>query len=300
MHKGEVLLVNDEAEERATIAAALEAHDFIVAIAANGEEALRRVGSFMPDLIVSDVDMPVMDGYELCRRIRSLPRLETVPFIFISTEGKNGIDTLKGLRMGADDFVNRPIVPDEIVLRVDILLRRLRILQRLTITDEITGLHNRRYFDQRLDEEIERLRRYNRPLAVFLVDVDRFKDVNDTWGHMAGDLVLRTIGEALQAGLRRSDLVARFGGDEFAVIMPEHAREPVGQTAERLREGVAARRIRLPGGEDVCVTISIGGVWLAEDNTSPASAIIRAADAELYRAKNNGRNRVELTQAPQS
>jgi two-component system cell cycle response regulator len=294
MAHGEILLVDHDDQEIQILKAALEGEGYQVELAFDGNEALKKVEHILPDCIVSEVDLPVMDGYEFCRKLRELPRLENVPFVFISSQGKNGEDTLKGLKLGADDFVNRPVIPDEVVLRVEVILKRLQILQKLTITDEVTGLFNRRYFDQRLDEEVERLKRYNRPLAVWVIDLDKFKQVNDNFGHAAGDQVLRDVGNFIQDQLRKSDIIARYGGDEFAIIMPEHSGERIDRTGERLRQSVEDHRIDLSEGGNVGVTISMGGVWIAEKSGASSSDIIRMADSRLYEAKGKGRNCVEL------
>jgi len=293
--KAHIVIADHNAEEARVIADALGKKGYTIEVCATGEEALARILEGSPDCIISEVELPRMDGYELCAKIRAVPRLEHVPFIFISPREKNGEETIRGLRLGADDFVNRPVIPDEIILRVQVILRRLQILRTLTITDEITGLFNRRYFDQRLDEEIERLKRYNRPLALWVIDIDNFKKVNDTYGHATGDTTLEQVGNHLQRHLRRSDVLARYGGDEFAIIMPEHPEEGVPATGERLRCSVEDLSIAAPDTPPFSVTISLGGVWISEACTRSANDLIRMADSQLYAAKNNGRNRVEYT-----
>lgn len=288
-----ILIVDNKEDEITILASSLKARGYSVEVYHTAEECLERISVFTPDCIVSDVDLPVTDGYELCSRVRKMPRMETVPFIFISSHEKQAEHTIKGLKLGADDFVNRPVIPDEVLLRVDIILKRLQILRTLTITDEITGLFNRRYFDQRLDEEIERLKRYNRPIAVWVIDIDNFKQVNDSCGHTAGDAVLKQTGEHLLKYLRRSDVLARFGGDEFAIIMPEHSQPGMEATGERLRSSVEDCTFT-SGDTAVAVTISVGGVWVPDEHAASPNDIIRKADLKLYEAKKNGRNCVKI------
>jgi len=292
---GTILIVDGNEDEASLLTSSLKDKGYTVEICSTGQEGLERVFQITPDCIVCDVDLPVIDGYKLCARIREIPRLENVPFIFISSHEKNAQHTIKGLKVGADDFVNRPVMPDEILLRVDVILKRLQILRTLTITDEVTGLFNRRYFDQRLEEEIERLKRYNRPIAVWVLDIDNFKIVNDTYGHTTGDTVLQETGKNLLKTLRRSDVLARFGGDEFAIIMPEHSGEGMEPTGERLRKSI--EDLTVPCGDaNISVTISIGGIWISKDSSRSVNDVIRSADSQLYRAKQNGRNRVELSE----
>lgn len=291
--KGNVLLVDDNRDELNTIKKGLESEGYYVEAAENGKEGFAKIKEFHADIIVSDVNMPVMDGYELCEKVRGMQQFEHIPFMFISKSIDNDQDRIKGLKLGADDFVQRPILPEEIILRVNVVLKRLKILRRLTITDEVTGLKNRRYFDQRLDEEIEKLKRYGRPMGVFIIDIDNFKGINDTHGHFAGDEVLKSIGVILENSLRKSDIIARYGGDEFTMILPEHSEEAIIETAERLRKNIQDNLMHIDE-KRMTVTASLGGIWIKETNTSSPSEIIHIADDMLYQAKNAGRNCVKV------
>ena len=288
--KFRVLVVDDEPDKRLLLAFALENEGYEVLTAVDGLAGLQAVELHQPDLIVTDVMMPRMDGYEMIRRVRGNPQTKFIPVIIQSAARVEGRDVRLGSELGALGYLTDPTDLDLLRARARTLLELKQYLdscQEAAFTDHLTGLANRRRFERQLEREVARTERYSRPFCLLLVDIDNFKDVNDTYGHDAGDEALRRVANVIQSGTRGIDTGARIGGDEFAVILPETALERGLEVAERLRAAVAALDLG-PAGR---VTASLGVAEL------PACArtgeeMRSAADAALYEAKRGGRDRV--------
>ena len=297
-----VLIVDDEPNDVAALVAILE-DDYEVLAATDGAQALELARAAQPDLILLDVMMPGMDGYQVCARLKGDPNTAGIPIIFVTGLGATGDET-HGLEAGAVDYVTKPIVPLVVRKRVRNHVRLKKAhdrLTQLTITDSLTGLANRRRFDQALDLECRRLRRtLAGRLSLLLLDIDQFKAFNDTYGHVAGDHCLRVVAEVIaQAVHRATDLTARFGGEEFACILPETGHEGALIVAERIRAGVAGLGIRHAGSTVTDhVTVSLGLVSASSASEVTMTCLLAAADAELYRAKTAGRDCVRATVAP--
>ncbi|MEZ5668137.1 MAG: diguanylate cyclase [Alphaproteobacteria bacterium] len=251
------------------------------------------------DVLLLDYLMPALDGISFLKRMRRNPSLADVPAVMITAEEKS--ETLyEALNAGANDFLKKPVDPIELAARTRNMLRlRARQLeleranQQLALlanTDGLTGVANRRYFLERMEEELERGRRYHSPLALALLDVDHFKQVNDQNGHQAGDEVLKALSDFTVGLLRSNDLVGRLGGEEFAILMPESDEQVGAVVSERVRAELAVHPIKTVAG-DLSITVSIG-VTQAYPDLDNAEAILRRADRALYRAKSAGRNRV--------
>jgi two-component system, cell cycle response regulator len=248
------------------------------------------------DLAILDRGLPDGDGLELCGELRACSQHG---YILMVTGNDSDEAKLQGFEQGADDYVTKPFQLDELLARVragvrivalqKALLETNRRLEELSLTDSLTRVANRRAFDERLEEAYERSRRYDRPLSLVVIDVDHFKAINDTHGHDAGDQVLRCVADVLADSSRHSDFVARIGGEEFAVLLPETALFDAMQFGEKLRCNIAIAPI--PTGS---VTISIGVVNMPHSRVASSAELFRAADQALYRAKANGRNRVEM------
>lgn len=293
-----VLVVDDEPYHRDLLVRRLRDR-YEVLSAEDGPTALELAASHQPDLILLDVMMPDMDGYEVCRQLKANPATANVQVLFVTARGDPD-DKITGLTAGGRDYVTKPFHADELLARVgagvrakqvmDALLAENRQLAVDSITDPLTGLRNRRYLDERMDQEIARARREGRPLGCLLVDVDHFKEINDTWGHEAGDQVLRDLASLLRTSFRTSDVLSRYGGDEFAALMPQAGFEDLERIAEKLRRKVERYPFTAgPGGPNVEVTVSVGAASLdGREN----GALLRRADAALYRAKAHGRNKV--------
>ncbi len=262
--------------------------------APDGEAAWRMIGGGEFPLLISDWMMPNLDGLDLCRRIRS-SRIGRYVYIILLTSLDRREDRLKGLRAGADDFLTKPPDPDELAVRLEIAGRILAVHDRLELqnarlaelaaTDELTGAKNRRRFREDLELLFAQARRQDSPLSLILLDIDRFKDYNDSFGHPAGDELLRTFGALLRESVRGHDVVARYGGEEFVVLLPATGAVEALEVAERLREAVAGRDWRHRP-----VTVSLG-VATSDAETQDESALVELADRALYSSKQAGRNR---------
>ncbi|MCW8861137.1 MAG: diguanylate cyclase, partial [Rhodospirillales bacterium] len=267
-----------------------------VLFATSGEDGLALVQSERPDLILLDVMMPEMDGYEVIGRLKGEPDLKDIPVIFVTARSEES-DEARGLEAGAIDYIIKPISAPIVRMRVrnHLELKRYRdLLQDLSIRDGLTGLPNRRRYDEFMEQEWARARRNETPLSVILMDIDHFKQFNDTYGHAAGDACLQKVGAALKEAVRRpTDLVARYGGEEFVCVLPDTDSEGATQVAEAVREAVSA--LGIPHAHSSAadhVTMSLGVATMIPQGEVPPGIIAEKADVYLYEAKEAGRNRV--------
>jgi diguanylate cyclase (GGDEF)-like protein len=253
-----------------------------------------------------------MDGREVLRLIKPPGADRFMPVIILSVKG-DVATKVEGLRLGADDFLVKGVEDPEIIARCQAMLRiknlqeRLREMQKKleeqSITDGLTRLHNRRFFDERLHEEFRRAQRYGDYLSLIMVDLDLFKDVNDRFGHPAGDAVLRESASLIRASLRDPDICARYGGEEFAVILPKTHMSGALAVAERIWRAIGAKEFAVGPGEDgrlprtVRVTASIGVAFYPSKDINSSDLLLRFADQALYQAKRSGRNTICLYQA---
>jgi diguanylate cyclase (GGDEF)-like protein len=272
------------------------AGDYQVFMATNGEQALSLCKSNPPDLILLDVVMPGVDGFEVCKRLKADESTHHIPVIFVTAHTDPAQET-HGLSLGAVDFIAKPINPDVVRARVKTHLTlkfQSDLLRKLVFLDGLTGVFNRRYFDQQISTEWARAARNNTPLSLILLDVDFFKLFNDRYGHQAGDDTLRVIGVALKSCLRRpADLVARYGGEEFACILPETSYEDALAIANELEAKIRSLDIAHVSSEAAgVVTISVGLATRANNPDGDVSSLIGLADNLLYKAKHSGRARV--------
>jgi two-component system cell cycle response regulator len=241
------------------------------------------------------------DALRLCSQVRSLERTRTVPILAIA-EGEDASRLMRGLEIGVNDYLMRPVDTNELLARTRTQVRKKRYTERLrdtmqlsiemAITDALTGLHNRRYMESHLTTLVEQAAARDKPLTVLVLDIDYFKAINDTFGHDAGDDVLREFAVRVKKSIRGIDLACRYGGEEFVVVMPETDMAVAAMVAERLRRRIASEAFVIAqGAGSVEVTISIGLAALASPDDGAAS-ILKRADQALYRAKRDGRNRV--------
>lgn len=272
-------------------------HDYRIEVAINGAKALERARCEpQPDLILLDVMMPNMDGYEVCRRLKSDPLTESIPVIFVTAKDDEAAEE-QGFELGGVDYITKPFSLAVVKMRVRThlqLKRQADALEQLAYIDPLTGIPNRRQFMEILEREYWRALREDSALSVLMIDVDHFKAYNDHYGHGAGDDCLRQVALALtRALLRPGDQVARYGGEEFVAVLPQTDREAAALLAERLRRSVldlGCPHARSSAGDRV--TVSIGGATTSL-HTAAASleALLTLADQMLYRAKEGGRNR---------
>src|ERR1700749_2338507 len=265
------------------------------------EEALVRVRGGDYDLIVVSLGLRGFDGLRLCSQLRSIPEARKTPILVVVSDGDRRKLT-QALEMGVNDYLTRPVDRNELVARVRTQLRKKRYADRLrrnvqlslemAITDQLTGLHNRRYMTSHLDNLMRQATRSAKPLAFVIMDIDYFKPVNDTYGHDIGDEVLREFAKRIGANIRGIDLACRYGGEEFVVVMPETDAGFAYAVAERLRKSIETTPVPIshaPG--KLNITISIG-IAASEGEADTSESLLRRADQALYSAKRNGRNRV--------
>jgi diguanylate cyclase (GGDEF)-like protein len=293
--KFHVLVVDDNPDKTELLKVALSMEGYEVQTAVNGIEALAAIESCQPDLIVSDIMMPEMDGYQLARRIRENPRTRYIPIILQSAARIEAKDFRLGEEVGALGFITNTSDLDLLLARSRTLLdfrAHLDTCEEAAYTDHLTGAANRRRFDQQLELEIERAARYGHPFCLLLLDIDDFKKINDEFGHNAGDRVINDLAKILREHIRAPDLAARIGGDEFAVLLVETTAVKGLEVAERLRQTIKACDFLAGQSGTIKITASIGIVESQPDKRTTSEVLARRADSALYAAKREGRDRV--------
>jgi len=291
------LLIVDDDPNNVRLLASIFDQDYDILFALNGLEAIDISLRERPDLIILDVMMPDLDGYTVCKTIKNHPHTKDIPIVFL-TAHCDAEEEIRGLEMGAADFISKPFYPKIVKIRVSnqIELKYAREkLTKLAITDGLTGIANRRYFDDQLAHEWTRARRLNQTLAIAMIDVDWFKKYNDHYGHQGGDDCLRQVANVLSNVAKRdSDFVARYGGEEFAIILPMTQAENALELAKN--SCLALSNLELPHAlsDFGHVTLSVGvAVGCPKQNTTPHNLLVNA-DKALYTAKEKGRNRAVL------
>jgi len=293
-HNGRLLIVDDAMENIQILNHVLgEEHEVLFAM--NGERALELAHQHQPDLILLDAVMPGMDGYEVCAALRASADVRGIPIIFV-TALTTPEDETRALEAGAVDFITKPFNVAVVRARVRThltLKRQSDAMRELTLTDALTGIANRRSFNDAIQNEWRRCARSAMPLSLVMIDIDHFKRYNDAYGHQAGDACLKQVADTmLQCAGRSPDLLARYGGEEFVILLPQ-VDSPGAQTvAERILESVRALAIphRMSSVSDA-VTVSLGVATLMPDKGGSPEALVRCADDALYQAKKDGRNR---------
>ncbi|HYJ80705.1 MAG TPA: diguanylate cyclase [Longimicrobiaceae bacterium] len=302
-----ILVVDDLPDNVEILRARLTARGYLVLTASTGEEALHLVRSDPPQLVLCDVMMPGIDGHEVSRRIKQDDTLPFIPIILVTAlSGPENV--VEGLNTGADDYIAKPYNFGELEARVRAMLRvkglqdeldqknrELEVankrLRKLSITDGLTELFNHRHVHQLLHDEFERSHRSGEPVAVVMIDLDRFKQVNDTYGHPTGDVVLYETAGILRATAREIDMVGRYGGEEFIAILPNTGEAEGEQFAERVRRAVEEHLFRDEATE-IRMTCSCGVASFPGAGVESPVGLLKRADDALYQAKESGRNRV--------
>ena len=303
-HHGRVLLVDDRLASSDRIVASLRGNQ-TVDVETNPQEALFRAAENPYDLIIVSLGLTNYDGLRLCSQLRSLERTRGIPILTVA-DLEDRPKILRGLDLGVNDYLVRPIDRNELIARVRTQVRRKRYAESLrnnveqaiemAVVDALTGLHNRRYFDMHLSSLLDQAAQESKPLSLLVLDIDFFKKINDTYGHDAGDEILRALAGRMRRAVRSVDLVCRLGGEEFVIVMPETALDVAGKVAERVRRAVEAEPFNVKDGQmAVPVTVSIG----IADRGSDANPdfIYKSADKALYESKSTGRNKVTLAAA---
>ena len=302
-----ILVVDDVPDNVDILDARLSSRGYDVVTATNGQEALDRVHGEAPHLILCDVMMPVIDGFEVSRRIKSDTTLPFIPIILVTAKD-TAEDIVEGLEAGADDYISKPYNFKELEARVRAMLRIKRLqdeldlknrelevankrLRKLSITDGLTELFNHRHVHELLHDEWERSLRSGEPVGVAMLDLDRFKSINDTYGHPTGDVILYETARIIRETAREIDMVGRYGGEEFIAILPNTSEEDAAKFAERVREQVESHVYRDEANE-IRMTVSCGVASAPVAGVDSPEALLKSADAALYVAKESGRNRV--------
>lgn len=295
-----ILVVEDRGFEIEKMNQVMQRDHNTVTVVSNGVDAMSGTTNNEFDLIIVSLNLTQADGLRLASHMKSNERTRSLPILMIGEE----IDMPKitrGLEMGANDYILRPVDRNELLARVRTQIRRKRFQDRLkasyetslsmALTDTLTGLYNRRYFDTHLEKLMETNQSARKNFAVLMLDIDKFKAVNDTYGHGVGDEVLRTFATRLKDAVRGFDMVARLGGEEFVVVLPDVTSDLAYIIAERLRRALANKPVKcdVPNGE-LPVTTSVGGIIITPDQKIGPADIMRHVDEALYTAKNGGRN----------
>lgn len=301
---GKVLLVDDSQQARVAIREALKDLFEVFIEADDGLSAIKAFVEEKPGFIITDIEMPSIDGYRFISTVRNMEDGKDLPIIMLSGTKDSLKKKLTGFNLGASDFLMKPFESEELVARVKSLLRtrflldelkeKNTLLARLAVTDELTGLYNRRHFFETVKEQMALGLRHNFKIACMLMDIDHFKKINDTHGHIAGDDVLRKIGSLLNSCKREGELLARFGGEEFVMCLFNTDSASVLRAAERFRHLIKSFEFSSSHHPNLHVTMSIGVAIYPQASIVTIDELIKAADSALYRSKVDGRDKVSL------
>jgi diguanylate cyclase (GGDEF)-like protein len=304
-----ILVADDEPINRSLIQRRLEREGYRVLTAQNGQEAVEKARDSLPDLVILDIMMPVMDGLEACELIKEDLTTRDIPIIFLSARDETDIK-VKGLTLGANDYISKPFKAEELLARVDVAIRlkrerdelrlsaneavaRAEVAQERAMTDPLTGLLNRYGLQRLLTHEHAEALRYDRSLSCLMIDLDNFKGINDSYGHSMGDVALQQVANILTEAVRGSDMVCRYGGEEFVVLLPETNLEGAVSLGEKIRAAAESRLFGDGGKDDSSLfrlTLSAGAASLSDHESG--NDMLARADMALYQAKAGGRNRV--------
>ncbi|MBI3447751.1 MAG: diguanylate cyclase [Acidobacteria bacterium] len=289
-----ILIVDDEETNLYALRLILESKGYRCLEASSGAEAIQIATAATPEVVLLDIHMPDMDGYAVCRRLKADARTENIPIVFLTARYRDHDEIARGLDAGAHDYVTKPFSAPELLARIGVMVRIQRAeaeARRASLTDSLTGLYNRRFLHQRLEEEMARSRRHASPLACVMIDLDHFKAINDNHGHATGDAVLRDTATILRRHIRKSDIAVRYGGEEFMIVLFSNNLDGARLVAERIRADVEAHDFS-QNATPLRVTISVGISTYPDETIASADELMRRADTALYQAKEAGRNMV--------
>lgn len=292
----QVVLIVDDIDFNAKFIEDILKDDYLVVTVHSGRECLAYVEHEKVDIVLLDIIMPEMDGYEVCQKLKANPKTRKIPVVFLSVKGEIEDET-KGLELGAIDYMIKPVCASVIKARIKnhLELKKYQdLLEKLSFVDQLTGAFNRRYLDEALKKEWRCALRTGELLSVLLIDIDFFKGFNDCYGHLEGDRCLQKVVAVLKKSvLRAGDIVTRYGGEEFIVILPATAPDGAKKVAKRIQDHLAVLQIENAGSEvSQYVTVSIGMVSVLAKDLIDEKGIIEMADFALYEAKNRGRNKI--------
>ena len=291
-----ILIVDDTIKNLQLLGSVLKEENYKIAIANNGNQAVLIAAQTLPDLILLDVMMPGLNGYETCKKLKEIEKTKNIPIIFLTAKSEVE-DIIDGFIAGAVDYITKPFNIYELKARVkthielkiskDLLEESNRKLKKLSITDGLTGLYNHRYIVDLTVRFIEESKRYNQILSIAMIDIDNFKSFNDTYGHPFGDEVLIKLASTFEEKIRKTDAVGRYGGEEFLIVLKHTGISGAVEVVERIRSSVENLKWNH---KDVKITISVG---VYQRNNEDTSLLISKADQLLLKAKKNGKNRIE-------
>jgi diguanylate cyclase (GGDEF)-like protein len=291
-----ILIVDDTVKNLQVLGSVLKAENYKIALATNGNQAVLIANDINPDLILLDVMMPELNGFDTCKKLKSIPKTSEIPVIFLTAKVE-AEDIIEGFKVGAVDYITKPFNSYELKARVkthielkiskDLLEQKNLVLKKLSITDGLTGLFNHRYITDALSKLVEENNRYKETLSIAMLDIDNFKQTNDEYGHLFGDEVLVKIANSIEGSLRKTDMVGRYGGEEFLILFAHTGLKGAAESAERIIKNVENLKW---DNENFKITISAG---VCEKKDEDISLLIKKADDLLYTAKKKGKNRAE-------
>ena len=289
-----ILYVEDENLIREELSDFLQRFCITLHLAADGKEGLEFFQKYNPDIVISDIKMPNMNGIEMAKAIKAIDIDK--PIIFTTAHSESGY-TLQAIDMQVDGYILKPIILKKLQIKLEFIIKQLNLkkefikqqkqLQLMAFNDALTGIYNRQRFNEELQREIKRFKRVHEPLSIIMFDIDKFKDFNDNYGHQRGDEILIDITTLISEHIREVDIFARWGGEEFIIILPNTSKEQAILVANLLRIRVAEFQCS----DGLCITASFGVAQIDKEDTE--NTLIHRADTALYLAKKNGRNRVE-------
>jgi len=309
--KNIILIVDDIPENVQILGSILKNQGYSFAFAESGQETFEILKKIIPDLILLDIMLPDIDGFEICEAIKENEQTKDIPIIFLSAKTQME-DKVKAFSLGAVDYITKPYEALEVIARVqthirmkkyqDMIIRyneqlmtlnqelekEKKKLEIISVTDYLTGLYNRRYIFKRISEEIERFHRYGDVFSIIIFDLDHFKDINDHYGHIVGDEVLKKFADTIQAQLRITDMAGRYGGEEFILLLPKTELEQAYSLGLRISREIKKISWKYEG-----LLLTVSGGTAEINNSDNESSLLNRADENLYTAKNNGRDRIE-------
>jgi len=295
VEKKNTLLIVDDENMNLKVLTNILGSSYTIYTATNGISAIEKAKEYTPDLILLDILMPEMDGYETLSEIKKCEKIKKIPVIFITGLSSDD-DEEKGLSLDAADYITKPLSAKIVKLRVRNqiqIINQMRTIEHLSMIDQLTNIPNRRSFDDRLNMEWKQAIREQTPISLLIIDMDEFKNINDTHGHQQGDIVLQKVASIFPLSFRRpGDFAARWGGEEFIVLLPNTSIDGALDVAEKIRADIENTKITLDDGKIIGVTVSIGVNSIVPVQDSSINAFISSADKALYAAKETGRNKV--------
>lgn len=279
-----ILIVDDEKESRDIIKGVLKHARYKIEEASNGEQALEKIRKAPPDLVVLDIRMPKMDGYQVCYEIRSDIRIMNTPVIMLTVMGST-VDKITGLHLGIDDYITKPFEPEEFLVRIDSVLKRKKHYEEISMLDNLTGLYNMHFFEKQLEILINMSRRSGQAFSLSVIDVNRFESINNVHGYDVGDYVLKKIAGIMKEALRKSDIITRYEGPEFTIIFPKLNSRQADIAIKKIKDSIKAEEFISPkSGKKISVSVSTGtATW--DKHIKDAMQLFDSASAQMYKKK---------------